>query len=96
MEKTQVKKIENMGLIACLLPVLTLIPTIFKIHLAPGVQSVWGIANVIFVIAGFVLTITALRMKKTRNAVNIIASCICLLWVLILLGAIVVVVVSNM
>ena len=40
MEKTNVKKIENMGLIACILPVLALVPAIFKIHLAPAVQSV--------------------------------------------------------
>ena len=96
MDNTQVKKIENLGLVACLLPVLALIPGIFKLHLAPAVQSVWAIANIIFVVLGFVLTITALKMKNTRNAVNIISLCICILWVLVLLGILAVVIFSNL
>lgn len=90
MENNKMKNLSMAALVISILPLATLVPTFLKITLSDGVRSIWAGANIVFVLAGVILSIICVRNRESRSAVNIISTVISVLWILMIVGIIVI------
>lgn len=90
MENKKMKNLSIAALVISILPLATLVPTFLKITLSAGVRSIWAGANIVFVLAGVILSIICVRNRESRSAVNIISTVISVLWILMMVGIIVI------
>ena len=95
MEKKKMKSLSMVALIVSVLPAAALIPAFLKITLSDGVRTVWAGSNIIFVLLGLILSVVCVRNKESRSIVNIISTAVCVLWILIMAGIIVLALVVN-
>ncbi len=95
MENKNMKSLSMVALIVSILPVATLIPTFFKITLPDGVRTLLAGFNIVFVLLGLLLSVVCVRNKESRSIVNIISTAVCVLWILIMVGIIVLALVVN-
>lgn len=86
MENKKLQKLSVAALIISVLPLATFIPTLLKITLSNGVRSIWGGANIVFVLAALCLSVICVRSSKSRSAVNVISTVISIFWVLMTVG----------
>lgn len=89
MENKKKKSLSVIALVISILPLATLLPTFLKITLSDGVRSIWAGANIVFVMAGIILSIICVRNKESRSAVNIASTVISVFWLLLMAGIIV-------
>ena len=90
MENKKMRNLSMAALVISILPLATLVPTFLKITLSDGVRSIWAGANIVFVLAGVILSIICVRNRESRSAVNIISTVISVLWILMMVGIIVI------
>ena len=87
MEVTKkLQKLSLAALIVSLLPLATLVPVFLKITLPDGVRTVWAICNIVFTLAGLLLSVICVKSEESRSAVNIMSSVISVALVLMMLG----------
>ena len=95
MKNKKMKSLSLVALIMSALPAAALIPAFFKITLSDGVRTVWAGSNIVFVLLGLILSVVCVRNKESRSIVNIISTAVCVLWILIMVGIIVLALVVN-
>lgn len=89
MENRKLQKASLAALIFSVLPLATFIPVLLKITLPDGVRSIWAGANIVFVLVGLCLSIACARNRENRSIVNIASTIICIFWVLLMAGIVV-------
>ena len=92
------KKLQKLSLAALtvsLLPLATLVPVFLKVTLPDGVRTVWAICNIVFALAGLLLSVICVMSEKSRSAVNIMSTIVSVALVLMMLGIIVLAWVLN-
>lgn len=90
------EKLSITALTISVLPLATLIPALLKIALPVGLRIVWAGANMVFVLAGLILSIICIRKETSRSAINIIAMIVSMLWLLMIVGIAVLALFLNM
>lgn len=91
----KLQKVSLAALIVSLLPLATLVPAFLKITLPEGVRAVWAICNIVFALAGFLLSVICVKSEESRSAVNIMSSVISVALVLMMLGIVALALVLN-
>ena len=92
------KKLQKLSLAALtvsLLPLATLVPVFLKVTLPDGVRTVWAICNIVFALAGLLLSVICVKSEESRSLVNIMSTIISVILVLMMLGIIVLAWVLN-
>lgn len=89
MENKNVKSLSMVALIVSILPAATLIPALFQITLSDGVRTILAGLNIVFVLLGLILSVVCVRNKESRSIVNIISTAVCVLWILMMVGIVV-------
>ena len=96
MEVTKkLQKLSLAALIVSLLPLATLVPVFLKITLPDGVRMVWAICNIVFTLAGFLLSVICVKSKESRSIVNIMSTLVSVALVLMMLGIVALALVLN-
>lgn len=95
MENKKLKNLSLVALIISVLPLATLLLAFLKITLSDGVRSVWAGANIVFVLVGVILSISCVRSKENRSAVNIVSTVISFFWLLLMAGIVVLALLLN-
>ncbi|TCL54994.1 hypothetical protein EDD76_11729 [Kineothrix alysoides] len=83
------KKRETMSMVALvvsILPLVTLILTFLNISLSDEVRTICAGGNIIFVLAGLILSIICVKSSESRSTVNIISMVISSFWALLMVG----------
>lgn len=86
MKKETSQKLSIIALLISIFPVISYVLPMFKISLGGGVQTALAVANVSCTLMGLILSIICVKSQETRNALNIISTLICALWVLLIGG----------
>lgn len=86
MKQETSQKLSIVALVFSLFPAISYVLPVFKISLADGAQAAMAAANILCSLVGFALSIICVKSKETRNAVNIISTIICVLWLLLIVG----------
>lgn len=86
MKQETSRKLSIVALIFSLFPAISYVLPVFKISLAGGAQAAMAAANILCALAGFALSIMFVKNKETRNAIHIISTIICGLWLLLIVG----------
>ena len=92
------KKLQKLSLAALtvsLLPLATLVPVFLKVTLPDGVRTVWAICNIVFALAGLLLSVICVKSEESRSAVNIISTIVSVALVLMMLGIVTLALVLN-
>ena len=77
MEVTKkLQKLSLAALIVSLLPLATLVPVFLHITLPDDVRTIWAVCNIVFALAGLLLSVICVKSKERRNIVNIMATII--------------------
>ena len=96
MEVTKkLQKLSLAALIVSLLPLATLVPVFLKITLPDGVRMVWAISNIVFTLAGFLLSVICVKSEESRSIVNIMSTLVSVALVLMMLGIVALALVLN-
>lgn len=96
MEATKkLQKLSLAALIVSLLPLATLVPVFLKITLPDGVRTVWAICNIVFTLAGFLLSVICVKSEESRSIVNIMSTLVSVALVLMMLGIVALALVLN-
>ena len=82
----KLQKLSLVALIVSLLPLATLVPVFLKVTLPDEVRTAWAICNIVFALAGLLLSVICVKSEESRSAVNIISTVISTLLVLMILG----------
>ena len=83
------QKLSLAALIISLLPLATLVPVSLKVTLPDGVRTVWAICNIVFALAGLLLSVICVKSEESRSIVNIMSTIISVILVLMMLGILV-------
>lgn len=86
MKNKKLQKVSVAALIVSVLPLATFIPIVLKITLSDKVRGIWAGANILFILIGLCLSIACVKNSETRNIVNIIATIISVVLILIVIG----------
>lgn len=87
MEVTKkLQKLSLAALIVSLLPLATLVPVFLKVILPDEVRTVWAICNIVFALAGLLLSVICVKSEESRSIVNIMSTIISVILVLMMLG----------
>lgn len=95
MDNKKYKVVSIIGLIASLIPLLTIMDVLLKIEMTPSVQSVWAGVNIVSVIMGLILSIIGIKDKSSRSIINISSLVISMIWVLNILGILAIAILAN-
>lgn len=86
MENKKFKSLSITALMINVLPLAALPPGALKIPLSDGVRRAWSWANIVFVLAGLLLSILCVRTKESRSFVNIASMAVSVFWMLLMAG----------
>lgn len=86
MENKKFKSLSITALMINVLPLAALLPGALKIPLSDGVRRVWSWANIVFVLAGLLLSVLCVRTKESRSFVNIVSMAVSVFWMLLMAG----------
>ena len=89
------QKLSLAALIISLLPLTALVPMFLKITLPDGVRMVWAICNIVFTLAGFLLSVICVKSEESRSIVNIMSTLVSVALVLMMLGIVALALVLN-
>ncbi|WP_289183262.1 hypothetical protein [uncultured Dubosiella sp.] len=82
-------------LLVSLLPLATLIPVALKIRLPENVRMIWSICNIVLILTGLLLSGIAMKQKKSRDPILILALLTSIVLLLMVLGIVALSVVLN-
>ena len=91
----KLQKLSLAALIVSLLPLATLVPVSLKVTLPDGIRTVWAICNIVFTLAGLLLSVICVKSEESRSAVNIMSTIISGILVLMMLGIVALALVLN-
>ena len=91
----KLQKLSLAALIVSLLPLATLVPVFLEIALPDGARTVWAVCNIVFTLAGFLLSVICVKSEESRSAVNIMSTVISVALVLMMLGIVALALVLN-
>lgn len=86
MERNKWKTLRAAALAASLLPAVTLLPAVLHVTLPDGVRTLWAAANIVFTLAGLLLSAVCLRRKEGRGPAAVAALVLSALWLLLMVG----------
>lgn len=86
MKKKKFQSISLVALIASILPLAALAPSLLHFSLADGIRTAWAGANIVFVLLGLILSIVCVRSKGSRSVINILSTIISIFWALLMVG----------
>ncbi|WP_290139779.1 hypothetical protein [uncultured Dubosiella sp.] len=82
-------------LLVSLLPLATLIPVALKIRLPENGRMIWSICNIVLILTGLLLSGIAMKQKKSRDPILILALLTSIVLLLMVLGIVALSVVLN-
>lgn len=86
MESRKWKALRAAALAASLLPAAALLPAVLHVTLPDGVRTLWAAANIVFTLAGLLLSAVCLGRKEGRGPVAPAALVLSALWLLLMAG----------
>ena len=80
------QKLSMAALIVSLLPLATLVPVFLKITLPDSVRAVWAICNIVFALAGLLLSVICVKSEESRSMANILSTLVSVALMLLMMG----------
>lgn len=86
MKRKKFQSVSIAALIASILPLATLIPSLLHLSISDGIRTAWAGANIVFVLLGLILSVVCVRSKESRSVINIVSTAISVFWALLMVG----------